>query len=234
VRWTWWVLLWSLVWWLPGLSPAWGQGLDYRVYYRGEEAKLTLKEESGRVYGLRTELINLAGNLWAGAPPAGEKDGSWLPLRRFWEDLGWHVQWVSEVKAIIIGGGEGTVLPEEAGQVMAGALADTQWLTMPSREELSRHLAQFYTPALVAEVLPDAWHFLQQQTDWHSTYRLVDYRGLDRGEDWLLVLVTVEEIPAPGEKPGYFHGMMKLEKLEEGWRIAAQRYFDPPAEPARD
>lgn len=227
MRGKWWLLLWFWLLLFHGLYPAWGQGLDFRVYCRGEEAKLTLKTEGGRVYGLETELIKLMDKLFPGLHPSGVGEDSWLSLRRFWEDLGFEVKWVPEVKAIIIRSeGNGVMLPEEARQIIAEALADTRWLNLNSKEELCLHLRRFYTPALVEEMLDDAWQFIQWETDWHGVYQLVDCQGLDGGEDWLLVQVTVKETVAPSEEPVYFRGIVKLEKLDVGWRIAAQEYFE--------
>ncbi|HHW06440.1 MAG TPA: hypothetical protein GXX34_02720 [Clostridia bacterium] len=221
------VLLLALVLWLPGMGPALAQGPDYRVYLLGEEVNLTLRQEGGRVYALQTELINLAAKLQPGQRLSRSDERSWLPLRDFWEELGLKVKWIPGIQAIIISNrGDDQVIPEQASKIIAEALADTLWLSLSSKEELARHLSQYYTQALVEEVLDDTWLFVEGETDWHSVYRLTESLRLDGGQDWLLVQVTVQETFSPGEEPVYFHGVIKLQHLDEGWRIAAQQYFD--------
>lgn len=208
-------------------SAGWGYSVDYRIYFLGEETKLSVKTEAGRVYGLKTELLKLAEECFPESYFPPDADEQWLPLRTFWEELGFHVKWVPEVKSIIIA--ENTdpiVVPPEAHEIMVKAIADTGWLSIKSKQELDVHLSQFYTPELVAKIISDIWRFLQFETDWHSFYQVVASEGLDQGEDWLLVKVTVSESISPHGELHLFDGIIKLQKLDVGWRIDAQYYGD--------
>lgn len=208
-------------------SADWGHSTDYRVYYLGEEANLSLSTKDGRVYGLKTELLKLAEEFFPETYPPRAADSQWLPLRTFWEGLGLNVNWLPEVKAIIVSENTGhIVVPQEAQEIMEKALADTQWLSVNSEQELHVHLSQFYTPELIEKIFLDTWSFLQLETDWHSLYQLADSQGIDAGEDWLLVKVTVSENISPDEELRLINGIIKLRKLDVGWRIDAHHYYE--------
>lgn len=224
------VVLWCFALMVYSSPAGWGQSMDYmdyKVYCLGEEINLSLKTKTGRVYGLKTELLKLAEEFFPESYQPGDGDSQWVPLRAFWEEIGLAVKWVPDVKAIIMSDKTNHIdVPEEAQEIMEKAFADTYWLSINLEQQLQAHLSQFYTPELVEEILFDAWRFLQLETDWHNLYQLVDSQGLDGGEDWLLVKVTVSEIISSEEELSLMKGIVKLRELDAGWRIDAHYFFD--------
>ncbi|NLC76037.1 MAG: hypothetical protein GX750_00195 [Clostridia bacterium] len=210
-------------------SLCWGTPLeqDVAVYFRGEEIKLSLVYQDGRFYGFRPEMSQLllpASGVEQSVSPAD--NGQWLPLRTYWEELGFRVLWRPALKAIIISDNPGDpTIPPAALAIAEQAIADTEWLTAETEDSLAAHFRRFYTPETVGGLVKDTWEFIKVETDWHSLYTLKDAQLLDRGEDWCLLEVTVSETHVFLADPVTFPGIMKLYRLDSGWRIGAYRYL---------
>lgn len=227
----------KILWVLPivilviTFSPATGSGKprDLTLFYNGNEIPLHLKFKSGRFYGKEEELIHLwqTDTLYSPWEKQGQRQ-EYIPLREFWEDKGFLVQWLPGQDLIIVGRDPKDLsLPRKARKVIASAIADTKWLMAENQEELANHLAAFYTTELAEELLIDIWPFIQVETDWHSLYQLDKLEILDGVPgDWLLLGIKVEEYQFPQKEKVYFFGIVKLVKLDQEWKIVRQIYYD--------
>lgn len=211
---------------LSGTSEG-AEGENCLVFFRGEEIKLTLKKENGRFYGLHQEMINLVPEV---IPPRNEEDEqaglNWVPLRVFWEKAGFQVNWLPELKAIIISEKtDSFTLPPEALTIIGQAIADVDWLKYKTEDALREHLEQYYTPEAVDGMIKDTLEFVNIETDWHIIWALEDAEVIYRGENRCLVKVTVSERVDPFSEPVIFPGMIRLEHQEAGWRIDYHRFL---------
>lgn len=207
-------------------SNSYGQVPELAIFFGGEEIKLTVKNEKGRFYGLKAEIMELLPEIFLPYEGLNENGSHWLPLRNFWEGLGFKVIWLPEIQTIVVR--ENTVvleLPAEVISTMTGAVADTDWLAKNSRIELQSHFISFYTPEIVEELVEDTWEFVRVETDWHSTYQLIEFNVLDGTEDWYLLQILVKEDIFSEATSVLMHGVMKLQKSDLGWRISAYKYY---------
>ena len=208
-------------------APSWAETENVSIYFRGEEIKLTLSIDNGRFYGLYQEMIRLVPELdisWEQDNAQG--DLKWIPLRAFWEEIGFQVNWLPELDAIIISEKTDSYsLVADALAIVGQAVADVDWLRFKTEKTLREHLSKFYTPEAVERVLPDTLDFVKIETDWHSLWALVNAEAIDWGENWLLLKVTISEKMDPFSAPVNFPGIIKMHWLESGWRIDSYRYL---------
>jgi|GEM_PF-1681185 len=107
----------------------------------------------------------------------------------------------------------------EIVNVVKGAVEDTAWLHVSSRQEMDRVLNRYYTAPLCRELAETAWNFVSKPTDWDYIIKVENCKITSLSGEQAAVLVDIVEKDDLADScfPGRFE--YTLIKMADGWRI---------------
>lgn len=145
------------------------------------------------------------------------KNKAYIPLRLL-ERLDYSVYWDEETTTAVIGKDMGSPVDWSAVPVLRQAFEDRSWMQALTKAEMQTILAGFYSETLAAQLVAEAWPFIAQPTDWHSTTEVKKLQPIYHDLQRQVFLLELEDCQT--DQPTLFgHGLYALVKLDEQWRI---------------
>lgn len=108
----------------------------------------------------------------------------------------------------------------EITAVVTGAVGDTRWLYVSSRQEMNCTLAAYYTGPLLEQLSESAWNFIRVPTDWQYVIKAGNCRVTAISGDKANACVDILESDEIAGVTFSSRVEYLLVKTESGWKIA--------------
>lgn len=115
----------------------------------------------------------------------------------------------------------------EIAAVVTGAVEDTRWLYVSSRQEMDHVLGAYYTGQLLEELSESAWNFISVPTDWQYVIRAENCKINLISRDKASACVDILESDEIAGVTFSSRAEYLLAKTKNGWKITGVEYCKP-------
>lgn len=112
----------------------------------------------------------------------------------------------------------------EIAAVVTGAVEDTRWLYVSSRQEMDLLLGVYYTGPLLAELCESAWNFISVPTDWQYVIKAKNCKITPVSRDKASACVDILESDEIAGVTFSSKVEYLLVKTKNGWKISGVEY----------
>lgn len=110
-------------------------------------------------------------------------------------------------------------------QVVRGAVQDTYWLKLHSREQLYEHFSQYYTAELLEDITEKTWQFVQTPTDLYTRAEVTSFSSVAMRQNDAVVTAMVEMLDLDTGSTEQGRGVFYLKLTTAGWRIVRMEFI---------
>lgn len=110
-------------------------------------------------------------------------------------------------------------------QVVRGAVQDTCWMNLHSREQLYEHFSQYYAADLLEDITEKTWQFVQTPTDLYTRAEVTSFSSVTMRQNGAMVTAAVELLDLDTGSTEQGRGVFYLKMTAAGWRIIRMEFI---------
>ncbi|MGQ9557046.1 MAG: hypothetical protein ACUVTU_03695 [Desulfurispora sp.] len=110
-------------------------------------------------------------------------------------------------------------------QVVRGAVQDTCWMKLHSKDQLYEHFSQYYTADLLEDITEKTWQFVQTPTDLYTRAEVTSFSSVTMHQNGAVVTAAVELLDLDTGSTEQGRGVFCLKLTATGWRIIRMEFI---------